>query len=70
MFEKLTSTGRNMIKMFISIFSLKSKYKIALFITMLAHRRLRKCFLNELMNNVENMYVYGQRSRDQYLKND
>lgn len=37
---------------------------------MLAHRRLRKCFLNELMNNVENMYVYGQRSRDQYLKND
>lgn len=35
---------------------------------MLAHRRLRKCFLNELMNNVENMYVYGKRSRDQYLK--
>lgn len=54
--------------MYIRIFSLKSKYKAALFITMLTHGRFRKYLLNELMNNVENMYAYGQRSRHQYVK--
>lgn len=54
--------------MYITTVSLKSKYKIALFRTMPAYERYSKCLLNELMNNVENMYAYGQRSRHQYVK--
>lgn len=67
-FEKSTLTGRNMIKMCMIIFSLKSKYKIALFIIMSAHRRFSACLLNELMNDVKNMCAYGQRSRDSCVK--
>lgn len=40
----------------------------ALLIIMSAYRRLSKCLLNELMNNVKNMYAYEQRSGDQYVK--
>lgn len=54
--------------MYIIMFSLKSKYKVALFITISTYGRFSKYLLNELMNNVENMYAYGQRSRHQYVK--